>query len=142
VRLSERVYLVGSGSNGFDSLTLMTARLSDRWWRELALIDVGAGMGPRKSSRTCGARLRPRLVRHLILTHGTAITPAELRARGSCSRAPIYASGVIADSLRRGDEKAISIDVAKQAASIRLTTPRALPVDHELEKERPLRSAA
>ena len=47
----------------------------------------------------------------------------------------IHASGVIADSLRRADEKAISIDVAKVAGIYPLEYRLdPCPVDHELEE--------
>src|SRR5207247_10639612 len=47
----------------------------------------------------------------------------------------IHVSGVIADSLRRGDEKAMSIDVAKQAGIYPLDYHlEPFPGDHELEE--------
>jgi glyoxylase-like metal-dependent hydrolase (beta-lactamase superfamily II) len=47
----------------------------------------------------------------------------------------IYASGAIADSLRIGDEKATSVDVAKQAGIYPLDYHlEPCPVDHELEE--------
>jgi glyoxylase-like metal-dependent hydrolase (beta-lactamase superfamily II) len=138
VRLSDHVYLVGSGSNGFDLTDPYDCHvyLIDGG-RELALIDVGAGMGAagiienvRRDS------FDPARVRHLILTHGHGDhAGGAARMRKLLGEPAIYASGVIADSLRRGDEKAISIDVAKQAG---IYPPdyhlEPFPVDHELEE--------
>jgi glyoxylase-like metal-dependent hydrolase (beta-lactamase superfamily II) len=138
VRLSERVYLVGSGSNGFDLTDPYDCHvyLIDGG-RELALIDVGAGMGAAEIVENVRREgFDPALVRHLILTHGHGDhAGGAARMRKLLGEPAIYASGVIADSLRRGDEKAISIDVAKQAgiypADYHLEP---FPVDHELEE--------
>jgi hydroxyacylglutathione hydrolase len=138
VRLSEHVYLVGSGSNGFDLTDPYDCHvyLIDGG-RELALIDVGAGMGAAgiiENIRRDG--FDPARVRHLILTHGHGDHAVGAgRMRKLLGEPAIYASGVIADSLRRGDEKAISIDVAKQAGIYPLDyTLEPFPVDHELEE--------
>jgi hydroxyacylglutathione hydrolase len=138
VRLSEHVYLVGSGSNGFDLTDPYDCHvyLIDGG-RELALIDVGAGMGAAgiiENIRRDG--FDPARVRHLILTHGHGDHAGGAgRMRKLLGEPAIYASGVIADSLRRGDEKAISIDVAKQAGIYPLDYHlEPFPVDHELEE--------
>jgi hydroxyacylglutathione hydrolase len=138
VRLSERVYLVGSGSNGFDLTDPYDCHvyLIDGG-RELALIDVGAGMGaPQIVENVRRDGFDPARIRHLILTHGHGDhAGGAARMRKLLGEPAIYASGVIADSLRRGDEKAISIDVAKQAGiypSDYYLEP--FQVDHEIEE--------
>jgi hydroxyacylglutathione hydrolase len=138
MRLSERVYLVGSGSNGFDLTDPYDCHvyLIDGG-RELALIDVGAGMGAEgiiENVKRDG--FDPARIRHLILTHGHGDhAGGAARMRTLLGEPAIHASGAIADVLRRGDEKAISLDVAKQAG---IYPPdyhlEPFPVDHELEE--------
>jgi hydroxyacylglutathione hydrolase len=138
MRLSERVYLVGSGSNGFDLTDAYDCHvyLLDGG-TELALIDVGAGMGAEaivENVRRDG--FDPARIRHLILTHGHGDHAGGApRMRRLLGEPAIHASGEIAEGLRRGDEKALSLDVAKQAgiypADYRLEP---LSVDHELEE--------
>ena len=138
MRLSERIYLVGSGSSGFDLTDPYDCHvyLIDGG-RQLALIDVGAGMGAAEiieNVRRDG--FDPAHIRHLILTHGHGDhAGGAAHMRKLLGEPAIYASGVIADSLRRGDEKAVSLDVAKQAG---IYPPDyhlvPIPVDHELEE--------
>ena len=138
MRLSERVYLVGSGSNGFDLTDPFDCHvyLIDGG-RELALIDVGAGMGAEgiiENVKRDG--FDPARIRHLILTHGHGDhAGGAARMRSLLGEPAIYVSGAIAESLRLGDEKAMSIDVAKQAGIYPLDYRlRPFPVDHELEE--------
>jgi glyoxylase-like metal-dependent hydrolase (beta-lactamase superfamily II) len=138
MRLSERVYLVGSGSNGFDLTDPFDCHvyLIDGG-SELALIDVGAGMGAEgiiENVKRDG--FDPARIRHLILTHGHGDhAGGAARMRSLLGGPAIYVSGVIAESLRLGDEKAMSIDVAKQAGIYPLDYHLApFPVDHELEE--------
>jgi glyoxylase-like metal-dependent hydrolase (beta-lactamase superfamily II) len=138
MRLSERVYLVGSGSNGFDLTDAYDCHvyLIDGG-TELALVDVGAGMGAAgilENVKRDG--FDPARIRHLILTHGHGDhAGGAARMRTLLGEPVIHGSGVIADSLRRGDEKAISLDVAKQAGIYPLDY-RLEPcnIDHELEE--------
>jgi glyoxylase-like metal-dependent hydrolase (beta-lactamase superfamily II) len=137
MRLSERVHLVGSGSNGFDLTDAYDCHvyLVDGG-TELALIDAGAGMGAEaivENVRRDG--FDPARIRHLVLTHGHGDHAGGApRMRRLLAEPAVHASGEIAESLRRGDEEALSLDVAKQAgiypADYRLEP---LPVDHELE---------
>src|SRR5438105_13805098 len=136
MKLSERVHLVGSGSNGFDLTDAYDCHvyLVDGG-DELALIDVGAGMGAAaivENVRRDG--FDPSLIRHLILTHGHGDhAGGAARMRRLLGDPAVYASGAIADSLRQGDEKATSVDVAKQAGIYPLDYRlEPCPVDHEL----------
>ena len=138
MRLSERVYLVGSGSNGFDLTDPYDCHvyLIDGG-SELALVDVGAGMGVAgilENVKSDG--FDPADIRHLILTHGHGDhAGGAARMRTLLGELAIHASGAIAESLRQGDERAISLDVAKQAGIYPLDY-RLEPcaIDHELEE--------
>ena len=138
MRLTERVYLVGSGSNGFDLTDPFDCHvyLIDGG-NELALIDVGAGMGAEgiiENVKHDG--FDPGRIRHLILTHGHGDhAGGAARMRSLLGEPAIYVSGAIAESLRSGDEKAMSIDVAKQAGIYPLDYRlEPFPIDHELEE--------
>jgi glyoxylase-like metal-dependent hydrolase (beta-lactamase superfamily II) len=138
MRLSERVYLVGSGSNGFDLTDPYDCHvyLIDGG-RELALIDAGAGMGAAGIIDNVERDgFDPARIRHLILTHGHGDhAGGAARIRKLLGEPTVYASGGIAGSLRRGDEKAISIDVAKEAGIYPLDYHfEPCPVDHELDE--------
>jgi len=138
MKLSERVYLVGSGSNGFDLTDPFDCHvyLLDGG-DELALIDVGAGMGAEAIiANVKQDGFDPARIRHLILTHGHGDHAGGAARFSKLLDAPaIHVSGVIAESLRRGDEKAMSIDVAKQAGIYPLDYHlEPFPVDHELEE--------
>lgn len=138
MRLSEHVYLVGSGSQGFDLTDPYDCHvyLLDGG-RELALIDVGAGMGAEAIiANVKGDGFDPARIRHLILTHGHGDhAGGAARFRKLLREPDIHAAGTIADSLRRGDEKAISLDVAKQAGIYPLDYHmEPCPIDHELEE--------
>jgi len=138
MKLADRVYLVGSGSQGFDLTDAYDCHvyLVDGG-DEMALIDVGAGMGADailQNVRRDG--LDPSLIKHLILTHGHGDHAGGAARMRQLLRDPaVYASGAIADSLRKGDEEAVSLDVAKRAG-IYPTDYRLepCPVDHELEE--------
>lgn len=128
MRLSERVHLVGSGSLGFD--------LSDPFdchvylldgGEELALVDVGAGMGAEailENVRRAG--FDPARIRHLVLTHAHGDHGGgAARMRSLLVEPTIYLSGATAGFLRNGDERGVSVDVAKQAGIY--------PADYRLE---------
>jgi glyoxylase-like metal-dependent hydrolase (beta-lactamase superfamily II) len=117
VKLTERVHLVGSGSFGFD--------LSDPYdchvylldgGDELALVDVGAGMGAEtileNVERAGFERAR---IRHLLLTHAHGDHAGGAAWMGSLlDRPAVYLSRDVAAFLREGDERGVSLDVAKQ----------------------------
>ena len=138
MRLSERVYLVGSGTQGFDLTDAYDCHvyLIDGG-RELALIDVGAGMGALEiieNVRRDG--FDPARIRHVIFTHGHGDhAGGGARMRKLLGEPATYASGAIAEALRRADEKAISLEAAKQAGIYPMDyRMEACPIDHELEE--------
>jgi hydroxyacylglutathione hydrolase len=137
MNLLERIHLVGSGSSGFDLTDPYDCHvyLVDGG-DELALIDVGAGMGAEaivENVRRDG--FDPARIKHLILTHGHGDhAGGTARMRRLLGDPAVHASGVIADSLRKGDEKAVSLDVAKVAGIYPIEYRlEPFPVDHELE---------
>jgi len=137
MKLSERVHLVGSGSNGFDLTDAYDCHVYlVNGGDELALIDVGAGMGAEaivENVRKDG--FDPARIKHLVLTHGHGDhAGGTARMRRLLAETTVYASGVIADVLRRGDERAISLDVAKEAG-IYPTDYRLEPFEVEQELE-------
>jgi glyoxylase-like metal-dependent hydrolase (beta-lactamase superfamily II) len=136
VRLAERVHLVASGRLGFsltDDYDCHVYALDGG--DEIALIDAGGG----RSTDALIANLRadgldPGRVRRLLLTHAHgdhAAGAASLREALPGLR--VYASREAAPWLRAGDERAISLDVARAAGmyppDVRL---RPCPVDAEL----------
>jgi glyoxylase-like metal-dependent hydrolase (beta-lactamase superfamily II) len=138
MRLTERVYLVGSGSNGFDLTDPYDCHvyLVDGG-TELALIDVGAGMGVEaivENVKNDG--FDPARIRHLIFTHAHGDhAGGGARTRALLGEPATYLSGAVADDLRNGDEKAVSLDVAKQAGIYPLDYHLVpCPIDHELEE--------
>ena len=143
MKLTERVYLVGSGASGF--------ALTDRYdchvylldgGDELALIDVGAGMGVAEIMANVRADgFDPASIRHIILTHvhgdhgGGAARVRAVLGNG----ANVYLHTDSADFLREGNEEAISLDVAKEFG---IYPPdyrfEPCPVDIELEEAQSL----
>jgi glyoxylase-like metal-dependent hydrolase (beta-lactamase superfamily II) len=118
VKLTERLHLVGSGSLGFDLTDPFDCHvyLLDGG-DELALVDVGAGMGAEaivENVRREG--FDPSRIRHLILTHAHGDhAGGAARMRGLLDDPAVYLSHAVARFLREGDEQAVSLDVAKQA---------------------------
>lgn len=118
MRLAERIYLVGSGSFGFDLTDPYDCHvyLLDGG-TELALIDVGAGMGAEAivgNVRRDG--FDPGRIRHLVLTHGHGDHAGGVARMGRLLGRPrVYLHRDVADFLRRGDERGVSLDLAKQA---------------------------
>lgn len=118
MRISDRIYLVGSGSLGFD--------LTDPWdchiylvdgGDELALVDVGAGMGAEAVvANVRRAGFDPTRIRHLLLTHAHGDHGGGAFQMQQVLDAPlVYLSRELAVFLRNGDEQALSIDVARRA---------------------------
>lgn len=138
MRLTDRVYLVGSGTQGFDLTDPYDCHvyLVDGG-HELALIDVGAGMGAQaivENVKHDG--FDPARIRQIILTHGHGDhAGGAARMRSLLGDAAVHASGGIAESLRLADEKAISLDVAKRAGIYPMDyRMEPCAVDHELEE--------
>jgi hydroxyacylglutathione hydrolase len=118
MKLTDSIYLVGSGSFGFD--------LSDAYdchvylldgGDELALVDAGAGMGAEtilENVRREG--LDPLRIRHIVLTHAHGDhAGGAARMQRLLDRPTVYLSRQVARFLREADERALSLDVAKQA---------------------------
>jgi glyoxylase-like metal-dependent hydrolase (beta-lactamase superfamily II) len=118
VKLADRIHLVGSGSLGFDLTDPFDCHvyLIDGQ-DELALVDVGAGMGAEAildNVRREG--FEPARIRHLVLTHAHGDhAGGAARMRRLLGDPTVYLSGTVATFLREGDERGISLDVAKQA---------------------------
>ena len=72
MRLSERVHLVGSGALGFDLSEAHDCHiyLVDGG-NELALVDVGSGLGAERFLANVGRQgFDPARIKHVLLTHG------------------------------------------------------------------------
>lgn len=117
MKLTERIHLVGSGSLGFDLTDPYDCHvyLIDGQ-DELALVDVGAGMGAESIIRNVReAGFDPNRIRHLVLTHAHGDhAGGAARMRRLLDQPSVYLSSVVADFLREGNEQGISLDVAKQ----------------------------
>lgn len=116
MQLQDRVYLVGSGVMGFDMTDPYDCHvfLIDGG-DELALIDVGAGLGVGQILRNVqGAGFDPGRIRHVIATHGHADHTGGLRAMLDALDSPtVHAEGETARRLREADEDAFGLAVAK-----------------------------
>ena len=137
MKLTDRLYLVGSGSLGFD--------LSDEYdcniylldgGREAALIDAGGGrdlLSIMKIIEGDGVPLDR--VRYLLLTHAHADHAAGAAGLREELGLQVLIARDVAEFLRKGDEKGISLDVAKEAGIYpRDFRFQACPVDGELEE--------
>jgi hydroxyacylglutathione hydrolase len=118
VQLAERIHLVGSGAFGFD--------LSDQYdshvylldgGAELALIDVGAGIGaPAIVANVESSGFDPTKITHVLCTHAHADhAGGAAQMRALLPYATLLLSPESAETIRGGDERAASIDVAKEA---------------------------
>lgn len=118
VRLTARVYIVGSGRFGFN----LTSDLDCHVYlidggEEAALIDAGAGLATDEilgSIIAHGFSLSH--IRHLLITHGHADHAGG--AASLCRHIPglrVHAHPVTAHYLGQGDEKGISLDIGKRA---------------------------
>jgi glyoxylase-like metal-dependent hydrolase (beta-lactamase superfamily II) len=117
MRIAERIHLVGSGSFGFDLTDPFDCHvyLIDGG-EELALVDVGAGMGAEAIlANVRAAGFDPAGIRHLILTHAHGDhAGGAARMRSLLDDPAVYLSAATAKYLREGDEDGSSITVAKQ----------------------------
>jgi hydroxyacylglutathione hydrolase len=118
VKLTDRIHLVGSGSFGFDLTDAFDCHvyLVDGG-QELALVDVGAGMGAEAIvDNVRRAGFDPKRIRHLILTHAHGDhAGGAARMHRLLDDPTVYLSHAVADFLRHGNEQGVSLDVAKQA---------------------------
>jgi glyoxylase-like metal-dependent hydrolase (beta-lactamase superfamily II) len=117
MKLTDRVHLVGSGAFGFgltDPFDCHVYLLDGG--EELALVDVGAGMGAEaivEHVRRDG--FDPARIRHVILTHAHGDHAGGAARMRALLRDPaFYLSAETASYIRTGDETGVSIDVAKQ----------------------------
>lgn len=139
MQLTPDVHVVGGGRLGFGisgvgDCHVYLLRSGD----ELALVDTGIGLPGDLDRILANVRadgLDPTRIRKLILTHyhtdhiGGA---AELKAKLGVE---IYASPLTAQALRTGDERAISLDVARAAGFYPLDYKLGTcPVEHELQQ--------
>jgi glyoxylase-like metal-dependent hydrolase (beta-lactamase superfamily II) len=117
MRLTERIWLVGSGlqgsglTNDFDCHVYLVDCGSSA-----VLIDSGAGIEPDRITAEIGAAgFTLDRISHLLLTHGHADHSggvAYFRQRTGCA---VVASVEVAGFMERGDTTAISLDLAKEA---------------------------
>jgi hydroxyacylglutathione hydrolase len=118
MQLTERFHLVGSGSFGFDLTDPYDCHiyLVDGG-SELALIDVGAGMGASDVvANVRRAGFDPARIRHMLCTHAHGDhAGGAARMRALLPTASLSISGEVADLLRAGDEAGTSVGVAKAA---------------------------
>ena len=117
MNVAERIHLVGSGMMGFGLTDPFDCHvyLVDGG-DELALVDVGAGMGAQaivENVRRAG--FDPGRIRHLVLTHAHGDHAGGVARMASLlDRPAVYVSEAVAGFVRAGDEHGVSIDVAKQ----------------------------
>ncbi len=118
MQLTQRVYLVGSGSNGFnlshenDSHVYLINGSS-----EMALIDAGVGTGiPKILENIRSDGLDPARIRALLLTHVHADHAGGAAGwREALPGLRVMVSRDVARVVREGDEKAICLDLGKKA---------------------------
>ena len=118
LKLTERVYIVGSGRFGL-SLTSdydCHVYLIDGG-EDVALIDAGVGMATQEIFEHIAADgFEVQRIRHLLLTHGHADHAGGTAAlRRSLPRLRVYAHPVTARRLREADERGIGLDMARRA---------------------------
>jgi glyoxylase-like metal-dependent hydrolase (beta-lactamase superfamily II) len=136
VQLADRIHLVGSGSYGFDLTDSYDCHiyLVDGG-SELALVDVGAGMGAQQVVENVRrAGFDPGRVHHILCTHAHGDhAGGAARMRELLPDASLSIAREVAGLVRTGDEVGTSIGIAKAAglypADYEL---RPCPVDREL----------
>lgn len=139
MKITDRIYLVGSGSQGFSLTDDYDCHiyLIDSGG-ELALIDAGAGIGvPQIAQNIRDHGFDTRQVKHLLLTHahGDHAGGAKKMQATLGGHARVYMHTDCAPFLREGDEKAISLADAKRVGVYPSDYHfEACPVDVELEE--------
>lgn len=139
MRLTERIYLVGSGATGMGLSHPNDCHvyLLDGG-EELALVD--AGIGPGQSEILEHVRrdgFDPARIRYLLLTHAHADHAGGTAALSeTLPDLQVSAAPESADYVRRGDEQAINLSLAKQVGLFpKDYVFRAAPVSRELSHE-------
>lgn len=135
MQLSERLYLVGSGENGFG----LTHRSDCHVYlvdggSEMALIDSGAGVD---DSLLMGRLERLGVdtdrIRHLFITHAHADHAGGAAGLREALDVAVTCSPDVATILRAGDEQGASVDIGKaQGTYAPEYEYRATPVDREV----------
>src|SRR4051794_7307857 len=127
MRITQNIYLVGSGRLGFAMTDMLDCNvyLID-CGGELALIDAGAGRDIDALLDVVRADgLDPNLIRHVLLTHAHGDHAGGSAALHERLGATIWASDQAGNWVRTGDEAAISLDVARAAGGY--------PADYHLQ---------
>src|SRR5713101_1492238 len=119
MRLIRNVYVVGGGRTGFGLSGILDCHvyLLDGG-TELALVDVGLGMGKDFDAILENIRadgLEPKAIRKIILTHYHCDHIGAAREAQQRLDAEVIASRLAAPAIRNGDEKAVALDAAKAA---------------------------
>jgi hydroxyacylglutathione hydrolase len=118
VKIHDRVYLVGSGSQGFSMTDDSDCHvyLIDGIG-ELAMIDSGSGHSVAQILQNiCSEGLDPKRVKHLLLTHAHLDhAGGAAKLREALAGVRVYMHADCAPYLRNGDERAISLANAKEA---------------------------
>src|SRR5579859_1772090 len=135
MKIADRVHIVGSGQLGFcltDDFDCHVYLLDGG--DECALIDAGGGRDVEGILAQIEADgLDPGRVRTLLLTHGHTDHAAGAAALRERLGLRVAASPDVARYVREGDERAISLDVARKAGSYPADFVfRPCPVDVEL----------
>jgi glyoxylase-like metal-dependent hydrolase (beta-lactamase superfamily II) len=136
MQLADRIHLVGSGANGFGLTDPYDCHiyLLDGG-SELALIDVGAGMGAEQVlENIVRAGFDARRIRQILCTHAHGDhSGGAMRMRERLPEASVSASEWAGDLIRRADADGMSIDAAKAAGIYPFDyVLEPCPVDREL----------
>ncbi|MBI3764210.1 MAG: MBL fold metallo-hydrolase [Chloroflexi bacterium] len=120
MKLADRIYLVGSGIQGFgltDDYDCHVYLIDGG--DELAVVDAGAGLGvPQIVQNIREHGFEPGRVRHLLLTHAHGDhAGGAARMRAALGGPRVYIHADCAPFLREGDERAISLTDARRAGA-------------------------
>lgn len=118
VKIHERIYLVGSGDQGFsmtDSSDCHVYLIDGK--AELAMVDTGSGHSiPQILQNIRNEGFDPKRLKHLLLTHAHLDHAGGVaRLRAGLAGVRVYMHADCAPYLQNGDERAISLAGAKQA---------------------------
>lgn len=117
MKLTNRIYIIGSGASGFD----LTHRLDCHVYLidggdELAVIDAGIGLATDEILQNIEVEgFSLNRVKYLLLTHAHADHAGGTAQMKQALGCDVLVSKDSADFLRNGDEDAISLTFAKQA---------------------------